>query len=92
MWIRINCGRHWIKKCKVVQSQIFGLSCDLDCTTGKTCTVLYNEVIEVGDMVTFKHDTEYGRQTWGKSIKIDSDEVMMSIINMIQTRLALAEL
>lgn len=89
MWIRINCGRHWIKKCNVVQSQVFGPRCDLDCTTGVACTVTYNEVIEIGDTVAFKHNTEYGWQSWGKSIKINSDEDMASVINMIQTELAL---
>ena len=92
MWIRINCGRHWIKKCNVVQSQVFGPRCDLDCRTGETCTVPYDEVIEVGDTVAFKRDTGNAWQSWGKSIKIDSDEAMASVINMIQTELALEEL
>lgn len=92
MWIRINCGRHWIKKCSVVQSQVFGPRCDLDCTTGETCEVPYNEVIEIGDTVTFKYDTEYGWQSWGKPIKVDSEAVMASVVNMIQTGLALEEL
>ena len=89
MWIRINSGRHWIKKCIVVQSPIFGLSCDLECRTGESCTVPYDEVIEVGDTVAFKHDTGYGWQTWGKPIRINSDADMTSVINMIQTELAL---
>lgn len=92
MWIRINCGRHWIKKCNVVQSQVFGPMCELDCTTGETCKVPYNEVIEIGDTVAFKYDTEYGWQSWGKPIKINSEAAMASVVNMIQTGLALEEL
>lgn len=92
MWIRINCDRHWIKKCSVVQSQVFGPMCELDCTTGETCKVPYNEVIEIGDTVAFKYDTEYGWQSWGKPIKINSEAAMASVVNMIQTGLALEEL
>ena len=92
MWIRINCGRHWIKKCKVVQSQVFGSQIELECRNGEDCIVPYDEVIEIGDTVAFKRDTGNPWQSWGKSIKIDSDEAMASVINMIQTELALEEL
>jgi len=92
MWIRINCGRHWIKRYNAVQSQIFGPRCDLVCTAGETYTVQYDEVIEIGDTVAFKHDTGYGRQEWGKAFRINSDEAMVSVINMIQTGLALEAL